>query len=98
MTGKGREVADMMEMRGLSVLCVQETRWKGTKAKELGGGFKLYYYGVDGTKNGVGIVLESELVDKVVEVNKVCERLMWTKLITEVGVVIIVIAYAPQMG
>ena len=88
----------MMERRGLSVLCVQETKWKGTKAKKLGGGFKLYYCGVDGTKNGVGIVLESELVDKVVEVNRVSERLMWAKLIIEVGVVIIVSAYAPQMG
>ena len=47
MTGSGREVADMMERRELSVLCVQETRWKGAKAKKLGGGFKLYYYGVD---------------------------------------------------
>ena len=28
MTGRGREVADMMERRGLSILCVQETRWK----------------------------------------------------------------------
>ena len=49
------------------------------------------------TKNGVGIVLESELVDKVVEVNGVSKRLMWAKLITEVGVVIIVSAYTPQM-
>ena len=71
---------------------------EGTKAKELGRGFKLYYYGVDETKNGVGIVLESELVDKVVEVNRVSERLMWAKLITKVGVVIIVSVYAPQMG
>ena len=28
MTGKGREVADLMERRGVSILCVQETRWK----------------------------------------------------------------------
>ena len=28
MTGKGRKVADIMEQRGVDILCVQETRWK----------------------------------------------------------------------
>ena len=28
-TGKGREVADRMEQRGVDILCMQETRWKG---------------------------------------------------------------------
>ena len=32
MSGRGREVADMMERRKLDVLCVQETKWKGSKA------------------------------------------------------------------
>ena len=41
MTGRGRELADLMERRKVGVLCVQETRWKGDKAKELGGGCKL---------------------------------------------------------
>ena len=33
MTGKGREVAYLMEQRGVDILCVQETRWKGKKSK-----------------------------------------------------------------
>ena len=33
MTGKGREVADLMERRGVDILCVQETCWKGGKSK-----------------------------------------------------------------
>ena len=28
MTGRGREVADLMERRKVGVLCVQETRWR----------------------------------------------------------------------
>ena len=32
MTGKSRELADVMERRKVDVLCVQETRWKGEKA------------------------------------------------------------------
>ena len=35
MTGKGREVADLMERRGVDILCVQETRWKGKKQDAL---------------------------------------------------------------
>ena len=32
MTGKSRELADVMERRKVDALCVQETRWKGEKA------------------------------------------------------------------
>ena len=41
MTGKGREVADLIERRGVDILCVQETRWKGDKARCIGGGYKM---------------------------------------------------------
>ncbi|KAK3534572.1 hypothetical protein QTP86_016661 [Hemibagrus guttatus] len=60
--GKGRELADMMERRKVDILCVQETRWKGSKARSIGAGFKLFYYGVDSKRNGVGVVLKEELV------------------------------------
>ena len=39
-TGRGRELADLTERRKVGVLCrlcVQESRWKGNKARELGG-------------------------------------------------------------
>ena len=58
MTGRGRELADLMERRNVRVLCVQETRWKGNKARELGGDCKLFYSGADERgRNGVGIIL-----------------------------------------
>ncbi|KAK3554099.1 hypothetical protein QTP70_019195 [Hemibagrus guttatus] len=59
---KGRELADVMERRKVDILCVQETRWKGSKARSIGAGFKLFYYGVDSKRNGVGVVLKEELV------------------------------------
>ena len=40
MTGKGREVVDLMERREVDILCVQETRWKGERARCIGGGYK----------------------------------------------------------
>ena len=38
MTGKARELVDMMQRRKVDILCVQETRWKGSKARSLGAG------------------------------------------------------------
>ena len=34
MTGRGRELADMMERRNVDILCLQETRWKGSRLKQ----------------------------------------------------------------
>ncbi|KAK3554542.1 hypothetical protein QTP70_025394 [Hemibagrus guttatus] len=76
MTGKGRELADMMERRKVDILCVQETRWKGSKARSIGAGFKLFYYGVDSKRNGVGVVLKEEFVRNVLEVKRVSDRVM----------------------
>ncbi|KAK3551641.1 hypothetical protein QTP70_020851 [Hemibagrus guttatus] len=80
MTGKGRELADMMERRKVDILCVQETRWKGSKARSIGAGFKLFYYGVDSKRNGVGVVLKEEFVRNVLEVKRVSDRVMNLKL------------------
>ncbi|KAK3556675.1 hypothetical protein QTP70_012834 [Hemibagrus guttatus] len=49
-----------MERRKVDILCVQETRWKGSKARSIGAGFKLFYYGVDSKRNGVGCELEEK--------------------------------------
>ncbi|VDP55815.1 unnamed protein product [Heligmosomoides polygyrus] len=43
LTGRSREVADLLKRRRIQVLCLQETRWKGAKAREIGEGVKLYY-------------------------------------------------------
>ena len=42
MTGKGREVADLTKRRGVDILCVQKTRWKGERARCIGGGYKMW--------------------------------------------------------
>ena len=61
MTGKGRAIADLMKNRRVDILCVQETRWSGDKAIELGEGYKLLYSGANREgRNGVGIILSKE--------------------------------------
>ncbi|KAK3517650.1 hypothetical protein QTP70_014781 [Hemibagrus guttatus] len=96
--GKGRELADMMERRKVDILCVQETRWKGSKACSIGAGFKLFYYGVDSKRNGVGVVLKEELVRNVLEVKRVSDRVMSLKLEIEGVMLNVVSGYAPQVG
>ncbi|KAK3544564.1 hypothetical protein QTP86_016980 [Hemibagrus guttatus] len=97
-SGKGRELADMMERRKVDILCVQETRWKGSKAHSIGAGFKLFYYGVDSKRNGVGVVLKEEFVRNVLEVKRVSDRVMSLKLEIEGVMLNVVSGYAPQIG
>ena len=54
-TGKHRELADMMERRKIDIFCVQETRWERSKAKNIGGCYKLFYHGVDGKMQVAGV-------------------------------------------
>ncbi|KAK3511626.1 hypothetical protein QTP70_013648 [Hemibagrus guttatus] len=98
MTGKGRELADVMERRKVDILCVQETRWKGSKARSIGTGFKLFYYGVDSKRNGVGVVLKEEFVRNVLEVKRVSDRVMSLKLEIEGVMLNVVSGYSPQVG
>lgn len=98
MTGKGRELADMMERRRVDILCVQETRWKGSKARNIGGGYKLFYHGLDGKRNGVGVIVKEEYARHVVEVKRESDRLMCVKVEIEGVMINVVSGYAPQVG
>lgn len=44
-------MADMMEKRKVNMRCVQGTKWKGSKARIIGGRFKVLYHDVDGRRN-----------------------------------------------
>ena len=61
MTGKGREVADLMERRRVDIPCVQETRWKGERARCIGKGYKMWYCGSGNKKNAVRIILKKSM-------------------------------------
>ncbi len=34
LTGKGRELVDVMQRRNIKILCIQETKWKGNSARK----------------------------------------------------------------
>ena len=98
MTGRSGDIVQLMKKKSLQVLCVQETKRKGSKAREIEAGYKLYYHGEDGTKNGVGIVLSEDMIDRVLAVERTCDRVMRMKLEIEGEVWHIISCYAPQVG
>ena len=98
MTGRGRELEDMMKRRNVDKLCLQETKWKGSNARNIGGGCKLFYNAADGRINGIGLVVREELVKSVLKVKRVSDRLMSIKLDIKGSNLNIVSAYAPQIN
>ena len=98
MTGKGRELEDLMEQRNVDILCLKEIKWKGSKARNIGGGCKLFYNGADGRKNRIGIVVREELAKSVLEVKRVSGRLMAIKLEVKGSILNIVSTYTPQVN
>ena len=52
MTGRGRDLEDMTKRKNVDILYLQKTKWKGSKAKNIGGECQLFYNGADGKKMG----------------------------------------------
>ena len=98
MTCKGREVADLMERRGVDILRVQETRWKEERARCIGEGYKMWYCGSGNKKNGVGIILKKEHVNRVVELWSVKSRIICLKMELDDVMLNVICAYAPHVG
>ena len=68
--------------RGIDILCVQETKWKGQKAKEVEGtGFKLWYTGTAENKNVLGILINKSLKYGGVDVKRHGDRITLVKLV-----------------
>ena len=97
MTGRRRELADMMEQKSEDILCLQKTKWKGNKATNTGGGCKLFTMKLM-EKNGIEIVVKEELVESILEVKRVSDRLMAIKLEVKGSILNIVRAYASQVN
>ena len=77
MTGKDREVVDMMEKGKADIPCVQEKRWKQRKSRELGEGNKLYYHGEDGIRNCSWVVVNGRHTNSVLELKRAMDRMLF---------------------
>ena len=79
-------------------MCVQETKWKGSKARQLGNGVKVFYIGEDGRRNGEGIILNDEIKKGVLSVKRRSDRIIWVKVALIGEIINSMRAYAPQIG
>ena len=63
------ELVNVFRKRRVDVVCLQETKWKGKKAKDTGE-YKLWYSGSECKRNGVGIMVSERYEGDVVEVKR----------------------------
>ena len=66
MTGKGREVAILWNEEGWTYCVCAGNSLEGERERCIGGEYKMWYCGSGNKKNGVGIILKKEHVDRVV--------------------------------
>jgi len=66
LTGRSRELVEVLKRRKIYICCVQETKWTREKAKEIKYGYKIIYSG--NIRNGVGVIIDEEMNNKLVDV------------------------------
>ncbi|GJR07719.1 retrovirus-related pol polyprotein LINE-1 [Tanacetum coccineum] len=97
LTNKLFELSDALGRHKVDIACFQETRWKGSRARE-GNGYKLWYSGSSSARNGVGVVVAGRLKDDVVRVTRRSDRIMAISVVIDGEAVNVISAYAPQVG
>jgi exonuclease III len=87
-----------MIRRRVNILCVQERKWKGQKAKKVKDtGFTLWYTGNTSIKNSVGIVLDKSHKDRVVDIKRQGDMIILVKLLIGDLIFNVISAYTPQI-
>ena len=88
---------DTAVRRRINILCIQEIKWKGQKAKEVDNtGFKLWYTGTTSNINGVEVLIDKSLKDGMVEVRRQGDKIILVKLVVSDMVLNVISAYAPK--
>jgi hypothetical protein len=97
LTGKSLEVCEMLRRRKVQIGCLQEVRWKKEGVKKLEG-YKLFWHGNEEGIGGVAIMVTMEWEDRIVKVERICDRIIMVKLLFGHKMINFVSAYAPQPG
>ena len=98
MKEKVEEVIEMMIRRRLEVLSVQETKWKGDRARVLSANFKIIHAGGDGISNGVGVIVNEDIAKNIIRVERWNGRIILVWLMAHKQIFCIASAYAPQVN
>ena len=80
-------------------MCVQETKWVGEKGRIIEPwSYKLWCTGRDRNHNGVGVIIDKQLLDDAVEVRRKGDRILLVKLVLGREIFNVISVYAPQVG
>lgn len=82
----------------MDIACIQETKWKGAKARDIHEGYTIIYYGTKTTQKGIAVVISKQFRDNVVEVDSISDCLISVKIILGSTTIHIISCYAPQTG
>ena len=74
------EIADVLRRRKVDIACAQEVKWKGSKARNVVHGYKLFYHGDTSNRNCVGIILREERTKDILEISRISDRIILLKL------------------
>ena len=96
MTGRSGEVARELGERKVDAACLPETRWRGAGTRMTGNGYKFFWSGGKKAENGVGFAFAEHLVNRVVEVNRVNDRIISVTVLLEDRPYNLISAYCPQ--
>ncbi|XP_048007662.1 craniofacial development protein 2-like [Leguminivora glycinivorella] len=78
---------------------LRETKWKGSKSKDIGNDYQVIYHGTDNKRNGVAIVLDNNFKARIINITRKSDRLIAIKLaLDDQQITNIISAYAPQSG
>ena len=70
MEGNALEVVHMTKRRKMEVLCVQETKWRGDRARNMAEEYKMLHAVGEGWSNGVVIIVNVDISKEVVRVER----------------------------
>ena len=82
--GRVCEVVETLSLRKVDVCCIQETRYSGGYCRIIKGKdtrYKLYWSRNDKDTAGVGVFVAEDWTEKVLEVQRVSDRIILVKLI-----------------
>ena len=95
--GKSSEVCKVLRRRKVKVCCIQEVRWKGEGSRALQGYKLIWKENSEGTA-GVGVLVASELAERIIRVERISDRIIAVDLVIGEQIVKVVSCYALQIG
>lgn len=98
--GRSREVVEMLAKRRVDICCMHEVQYKRQECKLFGCGEECYKFWWAGEKKkaGVGLLVREDLVEDVIQVERINARIIKMKIVVGRKVMNIFSVYVPQVG